>query len=51
MNQYDVVGFNNLNELISAINEYLKAGWKPAGEITQNTNGVYIQAIWREREV
>jgi len=48
--EYFVIESSNLADLISQINKYLAAGWRPKGGIACTANGhVFCQAIVRGR--
>lgn len=54
--KYEVIQYNNLYELIDAVNNYIENGWKPLGGIAVTSCGSYniekryLQAMIKEEK-
>lgn len=48
--EYDVIISCMISCVIKEVNNFISKGWQPIGGITENSDGLYMQAIIKKEE-
>ena len=49
--KYVVLESKSINGIEKQVNDYLDNGWKPLGGVAHNSNGYYVQAMFKRNEL